>query len=114
VEGAGGALVPLSEAALMVDLMSQLGLPALVVARTSLGTINHTLLTLEALRTRSVAVAGVLMVGASNPDNREAIEAFGRAPVVGELPVLEPLTPSTLHDSAARLDPAGRLEELFR
>ena len=60
----------------MTDVMLALGLPALIVARSGLGTINHTLLTIEALRQRRVPVAGVVMVGEPNPENRAAIERF--------------------------------------
>jgi dethiobiotin synthetase len=105
-------LVPLNATHLMIDLMSQLGLPALVVSRTTLGTINHTLLTLEALRARSIAVAGVVLVGELNRENRDAIETYGGVPVVGELPVLSPLTPDTLGRWAGSdLDRDGRLRE---
>ncbi len=110
VEGAGGVLVPLNESALMVDLMIRLGMPALVVATTGLGTINHTLLTIEALRARRLAVAGVLMVGSPNDENRAAIEAYGRVPVVGVLPPLDPLTSATLAAAASDLDPDSHLE----
>jgi dethiobiotin synthase len=96
VEGAGGALVPLNQRDLMIDLMQRLGLPVVVVARTVLGTINHTLLTLEALRAREIVVAGVVMVGEPNADNRDAIETYGRIPVIGEMPRLDPLTPQSL------------------
>ena len=61
--------------------MAQLALPVVVVARAALGTINHTLLTLEALRRRSLRVAGVIMVGEPNADNRAAIEQYGDVPV---------------------------------
>jgi dethiobiotin synthase len=115
VEGAGGVLVPLNDSALMVDLMVRLALPVVVVARTSLGTINHTLLTIEALRARSLVVAGVVMNGASNVENREAIETFGRAAILGELPPIDPLTCGALEEwAAAHLDRSGRLEEYFR
>jgi dethiobiotin synthase len=115
VEGAGGVLVPINDVTLMIDLIGRLTLATLVVARATLGTINHTLLTIEALRARSIPVAGVVMVGKPNRDNREAIEAYGRVPVVGELPKLDPLTPSELSRWAATsLDPEGRLLELFR
>jgi dethiobiotin synthetase len=73
VEGAGGILVPINESTLMIDLIAALAVPSIVVARSTLGTINHTLLTLEALRTRGLPVAGVVMVGPRNADNREAI-----------------------------------------
>jgi dethiobiotin synthetase len=100
VEGAGGVLVPVNESDLMADLMVRLGLPVVVVARSSLGTINHTLLTIEALRARSIGVAGVIMIGPPNPDNREAIEHYGRVRVVGEMRVFDPLTPAALRQWA--------------
>lgn len=104
VEGAGGALVPLNDRALMTDLMARLGLPVVVVARTGLGTINHTLLTLEALRARSLPVAGVVLMGPPLPRNRAAIEHFGGVRVIGEIPPLSPLTPETLAEAAKDLD----------
>ena len=96
VEGAGGLLVPVNETQTMADWIAYLALPVLVVARSGLGTINHTLLTLEALRTRSLRVAGVMMIGEPNADNRAAIEQYGRVPVVAEMPFLRPLDPGLL------------------
>lgn len=110
VEGAGGVLVPLNEQELMVDLVTVLGLPALIAARSTLGTINHTLLTIEALRSRAVPIAGVVMVGPPNPDNRIAIETRGRVTVIGELPALDPLTPESVRAAAARLAVQGELD----
>ena len=110
VEGAGGVLVPLNDTELMIDLMRALALPVLVVSRAELGTINHTLLTLEALRARSLSVAGVVMVGARNPENRAAIEHYGAVPVLGEMPVWEALDAGSLAAwAASELDPEGRL-----
>jgi dethiobiotin synthase len=114
VEGAGGVLVPINEAALMIDLMTRLALPVVVVARSTLGTINHTLLTLEALRARGLRVAGVVMVGEPDADNRVAIESYGRTNVLAELPRLNPLTPTTLEAWAmASLDPGDHLMGLL-
>jgi dethiobiotin synthetase/malonyl-CoA O-methyltransferase len=114
VEGAGGALVPINETEFMTDLMKQLSLPILVVGRSGLGTINHTLMTLEALRQRGLPVAGVVMVGEKNSANREAIETFGHVKVIGELPVISPLAPEKLGAWArAELDPYGLLMECF-
>lgn len=110
VEGAGGLLVPLDEeGTLIVELPQRWSLPVLVTARSTLGTINHTLLTLEALRHRRLEVAGVVLVGPPDPENRKAIEALGRVEVLGELAWLDPLAPATLGEAALRLDPAGRL-----
>jgi dethiobiotin synthetase len=89
VEGAGGALVPINETQLMTDLMRHLALPVLLVARTTLGTINHTLLSLAALREAGLEVRGVVLCGKPNRDNRQAIERYGRAVVVGVVPRLE-------------------------
>ena len=91
VEGAGGLLVPINETQTMADWIEYLALPVLVVARSGLGTINHTLLTLEALQARSLRVAGVMMIGEPNADNRAAIEQYGRVRVVAEMPFLTPL-----------------------
>ncbi len=106
VEGAGGILVPLNDRTFMTDLMAKFGLPAVIVARAELGTINHTLLTVEALRARGLAVAGVVMNGAPNAANRRAIETFGRVQVIAEFPPLEPLDAKTLAAAAARIAPA--------
>jgi malonyl-CoA O-methyltransferase len=110
VEGAGGLLVPVSERETIADCIWMLGLPVLVVARSGLGTINHTTLTLEALRARSLTVAGVLMIGERNAENRAAIEHYGRVKVLGEMPVLDPLNAETLALwSKQELDPDGQL-----
>ncbi len=115
VEGAGGALVPVNDLHLMTDWMTMLGLPALICARSGLGTINHTLLTLEALRARWIKIAGVLMIGDPNPENRAAVERYGAVPVIGEMPRFSaPLTAQALGDwSREHLDRENRLRELF-
>lgn len=115
VEGAGGALVPINENELMVDWMAMLQLPVLIVARTALGTINHTLMTLEALRARSLEIAGVLMIGEPNRSNREAIEQYGKVAVIGEMSLLAPLNAESLRNwSCAHLDTRGHLLEWLR
>jgi dethiobiotin synthetase len=96
IEGAGGVMVPINELALMVDLMARLNLPTVVVARSGLGTINHTLMTLEMLRRRHVPVLGVVMNGQRNPANRHAIEHFGGVQVLAEIQPLPALTESML------------------
>lgn len=116
VEGAGGVLTPLNGSDLMIDLIARLGLPAIVVSRTSLGTINHTLLTLEALRARSISIAGIVMVGPDNIENRRAIDDYGRAPNLGDMPVLTPLGPESLGRWASKkwLDPKEHLMEFLK
>ena len=114
VEGAGGALVPINESDLMIHLMERLGLPVIVASHTALGTINHTLLTLEALRARRLTVAGVVMIGEPNQDNRAAIETYGAVPVLGEMPHFDPLAPAKLRAWAtSSLDPENNLQEVL-
>lgn len=91
VEGAGGVLVPLNRQALQVDLFDSWALPVIVVARTSLGTINHSLLTIEALRRRNIMVHGLAFVGEANAEVEEDIAQFGRTRRLGRLPWLDPL-----------------------
>ncbi|MBR9971603.1 dethiobiotin synthase [Magnetospirillum sulfuroxidans] len=94
VEGAGGIMVPLNEVALTVDFIEALNLPALIVARSGLGTLNHTLLTLDALRRRHIPVLGVVLNGQKNPANRQAIEHFGAVEVLAEIQPLPAVTAS--------------------
>lgn len=91
VEGAGGVLVPINETQLMIELMRHVKLPVLLVARTTLGTINHTLLSLTVLRAASLEVGGVILVGQRNPDNLRAIEHYGKVRIVGFIPPLASL-----------------------
>lgn len=88
VEGAGGVYVPINERHFMLDLMAQLNLPVILAARSSLGTINHTLLSLSALRSARLPLHGVVLIGEPNGDNREAIQQYSRARILGEIPRL--------------------------
>lgn len=96
IEGAGGVLVPINQTCLMVDLMKKTGAFVILVARTTLGTINHTLLSVEALRSRNIPLLGVIMNGEKNLENTKAIEVYGRIPVLAEFPKLESVTMNTL------------------
>jgi dethiobiotin synthase len=95
-EGAGGVLVPINEKQLMIDLMAKLQLPVLLVARTALGTINHTLLSLAALRAAKLTISGVILVGKKNIDNYQAIERYGKIRIAGYVPPLARLNCNTL------------------
>lgn len=95
-EGAGGVLVPVNEKQLMTDLMQRLRFPVLLVARSSLGTINHTLLSLAALRSARLDVRGVVMVGKQDAENRKAMEHYGGVRVIGTIPPLRKLNRAAL------------------
>jgi len=103
IEGAGGVLVPLNDTALMIDLIDHLKAPVVVVARSTLGTINHTLLTLAALRARGIEVMGVVLNGPPSPSNRQAIEQFGQVLVLAEIPRTDAVTLAWVEAMAARL-----------
>lgn len=112
VEGAGGCIVPLNWRDTMLDLMKHLGSCALLVARSGLGTINHTCLSLQALKAAGVPVLGVVMVGESMPANREAIEHFGEVPVLAELPLFSETSPQALAEFSMPERLARALESL--
>jgi dethiobiotin synthase len=104
VEGAGGVLVPLNDRAFVIDLARELELPVILVSRSTLGTINHTLLSLEAIRRRGLHLAGVVVNGPETPHNRAAIERYGQVEVIAEIPWLDQLTPATLRAIEPELD----------
>ena len=99
VEGAGGVMVPLNENQFMVDLMKYLDLPVLVVARSTLGTINHTLLTLEMLRQSRLEILGVILNGPPNEINKDAIQTYGHISVMAEVDVLPQLNFQTVSNA---------------
>ncbi|AUH33768.1 dethiobiotin synthase [Paracoccus tegillarcae] len=101
IEGAGGVLVPVTRQILFADLFAEWQIPVILVATTGLGTISHSLTALEALRSRNVPVHGVVFVGEDNPDNMASIGQIGAVPVLGRLPLLDPLNRETLSDAMA-------------
>ncbi len=105
VEGAGGLFVPLNDRDFMIDLMARLALPILLVARSTLGTINHTMLSLAALRSRGLPVAGVVLNGPPNAGNRVAIERFGQVRILAELPRVDPLDGAAIERLSALIPP---------
>ena len=104
VEGAGGVLVPLNDSNLMVDLMAHLGVPVILVCRTALGTINHSLLSLEVLRARGIDVRGVILSGPPVAHNRDAIAHYGQVEIIAEIPQLDPLTQQAISRIPALVD----------
>jgi dethiobiotin synthase len=111
VEGAGGLLVPLNDKAYVIDLATELHLPIVLVARSTLGTINHTLLSLEAIRRRGLLLAGVVVNGPETPHNRAAIEHYGKVEIIAEIPWLDQLTQTTLMAIQPELDLAKLARE---
>jgi dethiobiotin synthetase len=102
VEGAGGLLVPLTLTIASIDVMARWQAPVVLCARTTLGTINHSLLSMEALRTRGIPLLGIVFIGDENAESERIIVDMGRARRLGRLPHLEPLTADVLRVSFAR------------
>jgi dethiobiotin synthetase len=96
IEGAGGLLVPINARQMMVDLIKHLDTSMVIATRTTLGTINHTLLTVAAARHAGLDIRGVVMIGHEKPDNRRAIERYGKVAVIGSIPWLDQIDRPTL------------------
>lgn len=99
IEGAGGLMVPVTRQCLQIDLYAKWSLPVILVSRTTLGTINHTLLSLEALRARNIPLHGVAFVGEENSDNMRTIAEMGKVRALGRLPHLPVLNAHSLRDA---------------
>jgi dethiobiotin synthetase len=105
VEGAGGALVPIAGELVFADLFARWGLPVALVARTTLGTINHSLLSIEALRARGVPILGIAFTGDAVEHSEATIARIGRVKRLGRLPHLAPLDAGSLASAfAAQFD----------
>jgi dethiobiotin synthetase len=96
IEGAGGALVPVTRETLYADIFARWQIPVIICARTGLGTINHSLLTIEALRSRKVPIHGIAFIGDPMPDSEAIIPDLSGVRRLGRLPRIDPLTPDTL------------------
>ncbi len=102
VEAAGGLLVPITRSVLQIDVFAAWGLPLILCARTGLGTINHTLLSIEALRTRGMRLHGLIFIGEDNADNMRTIADFSGARILGHIPRLDRVDRAALLDAFAR------------
>ena len=97
IEGAGGVLVPLNDTILFADIFARWNLPVILCARTALGTINHSLLAIEALHARNISILGIAFIGDANEDSEATIARLGKVRRLGRLPWIDPMTPEMLH-----------------
>ncbi|WP_087001371.1 dethiobiotin synthase [Rhizobium sullae] len=102
VEGAGGLLVPLTDRLLFADVFAGWQVPVILCARTALGTINHTLLSLEALKHRAIPILGIAFIGDENAETQRVIAEIGGVRSLGRLPWLPTVTPETLREAFSR------------
>ncbi len=96
IEGAGGLLVPLTRELTYIDVLARWRAPLALCARTTLGTINHTLLSIEAIRARGIPLLGVAFIGDENTSSEDIIVALGRTRRLGRLPFLTQLSAGSL------------------
>jgi dethiobiotin synthetase len=99
IEGAGGLMVPINPSTLYIDVFARWRIPVVLCARTALGTINHSLLSIEALRRRDIDLLGIAFVGEDNPESERAICDIGRVKRLGRLPRLSRLTRDSLREA---------------
>lgn len=103
VEGAGGLMVPLNDQDVMLDLIQQLQIPVILVSRNYLGSINHTLLSFEALKQRNIPIAGIVFNGEPNPASESFIENYTQLPVLFRVGNLDDITPESIRDVVKQL-----------
>ena len=96
IETAGGLMVPLNRNWLQIDQLKVWGAPIILVARTGLGTLNHTLLSLEALKNRNINVLGIVLNGPPHTDNPKTLEQFGDTKILARLPIFEEINAKSL------------------
>lgn len=101
IELAGGLMVPLTDDVLTVDVLARWRIPVILVARTTLGTINHSLLSIEALKRRDIPIHGVAFCGDEYSVTQQTIARIGGVRALGRLPHLDPLTRESLREAFA-------------
>jgi dethiobiotin synthetase len=99
IEGAGGLMVPLNDRYLIIDLIKLLNAEVILVSQNYLGSINHTLLSIEALKQRDISIKGVLFNGEENASTEDYIIAYTQVKHLGRVPVLTPVDKNTIADA---------------
>lgn len=101
IEGAGGLMVPVNDDTLFIDIFARWKLPLVLCARTALGTINHSLLSIEAVRQRNIPLVGIAFIGDEQAESERIICKLGGVRRLGRLPYLAPLTQESLRSAFA-------------
>ncbi len=110
IEAAGGLLVPLNKKEFYIDFIKQTKLPVILIARSSLGTINHTCLSVEALKNRKIELLGIIVNGERNTDNVKAIEKYSSVKILDELDIIKNINKTNLYEKKL----AQQLKDLFK
>ncbi len=114
IETAGGVLVPLTRNFLQIDLIQKWDLPIILVAKSGLGTLNHTLLTIEALKKREIPILGIVLNGELHEDNPKTLEQLANIPIIAQLPHLNSLSAKKLLEQWVKQDLEKRIEDLMK
>lgn len=113
VEGAGGLLVPLTNQLLLRDLIVELNIPIIIVAGTQLGTMNHSLLTVEAAAKANIPIKGFILSGPPYPGLKEILWGFTQVPILAEIPQLEDFSSQEVQKIAKSCFPLEVLHNIF-
>ena len=114
IETAGGLMVPLNRDWLQIDQLKAWGAPIILVARTGLGTLNHTLLSLEALKYRNLDVLGIVLNGPPHKDNPKTLEQFGDTKILASLPIFAEVNAKVLSQEWSKLQLDQKLKKYIR
>ena len=114
IETAGGLMVPLNRNWLQIDQLKVWGAPIILVARTGLGTLNHTLLSLEALKHRNLNVLGIVLNGPPHNDNPKTLEQFGETKILASLPIFDEVNSKVLSQEWDKQQLDQKLKEYIR
>ena len=96
IEGAGGLMVPINDNDLVLDLIKHFNIPVIIVSKNYLGSINHTLLTIEVLMKNNIQIKGVIFNGDSKPETERIIELHTGIPILGKIPTIEKITKESI------------------
>lgn len=103
IEGAGGLMVPLNDRYLIIDLIKKLDAEVILVSKNYLGSINHTLLSAEALKQRNIPVKGIIFNGEPNENTEQIILSYTKLKLLGHIPLLSSVNKDTVAEIAGRL-----------
>ena len=113
IETAGGLMVPLTRDFLQIDQIKAWNIPVVLVARSGLGTLNHTLLSLESMRNRNIPILGLFLNGPNHQDNPKTLEKLGNISLIGQLPPLKEITAKVLSEEWKKQKLQIQLEKLL-
>ncbi len=114
IETAGGLMVPITRNFLQIDQIKKWDLPVIIVCRSSLGTLNHTLLSIEALKKRNVKILGLIINGEKHLDNPKTLKEFSKLPIIAEFPKLSNIDKNNLDRLWHELNIEKKLKSIIK